>query len=179
MPRSSSPSPAVPERGFDPLAIIAALDRHGTRYVLIGGMASRLHGAPLLTEHPQLVPATDPANLRRLADALRELDARLAVEGVEGGLDVPLDERTFTSRVMGFDTSAGPIDVALEAIGLGGYDDLASRAVVFDIGGVQILVAALDDIITSKAAADRPEDRLQLDVLRDLRDELRRRGQRS
>lgn len=165
------------ERGFDPLRIVTTLDRHGARYVLIGGMAARLHGSPLLTEDADVVPAVDAENLRHLASALRELDARLAVEGVEGGLEVPLDEHTFTSSVMGFDTTAGPIDVAREAVGRGGYDELAPRAVVFEVADVRILVASLDDIIASKQTADRPKDRLQLEVLRELRDELRARGE--
>jgi len=118
----------------------------------------------------------DDENLRRLADALRELDARLAVEGVDGGLDVPLDEHTFTSPIMGFETTAGAIDVAHEAVGRGGYDILAARATAFEVAGIRILVAALDDIIASKTAADRPKDRLHLPVLADLREELRARG---
>lgn len=166
----------MPDRGFDPLRIVAALDRHGARYVLIGGMAARLHGSPLLTEDADVVPALEGENLRRLARALRELDARLAVEGVEGGLDVPLDEHTFSSPVMGFETSAGAIDVAHEAVGRGGYDSLEARAVTFEVAGIRILVAALDDIIASKQAADRPKDRLHLPVLTELREELRARG---
>lgn len=166
----------MPDRGFDPLRIVTSLARHGTRYVLIGGMAARLHGSPLLTEDADVVPAMDDENLRRLARALGELDARLAVEGVEGGLAVPLDEHTFSSPVMGFDTAAGAIDVAHEAVGRGGYDDLAARATTFDVDGVQLLVAALDDIIASKQTADRPKDRVHLPVLTELREELRARG---
>lgn len=162
----------MPERGFDPLRIVEVLDHHGARYVLIGGMAARLHGSPLLTEDADVVPAMDDENLRRLAAALRELDARLAVEGVDGGLDVPLDEHTFSSPIMGFETTAGAIDVAHEAVGRGGYERLAAHAVTFEIAGVRILVAALDDIIASKTAADRPKDRLHLPVLAALQEEL-------
>lgn len=64
-------------------------------------MAARLHGSPLLTEDADLVPAMDDENLRRLARALKELDARLAVEGVQGSLEVRLDEHSFSSSVMG------------------------------------------------------------------------------
>jgi len=79
----------VSEAVFDPLRILTVLARHEVRYVLIGGTAGRLHGSPLLTEDVDLVPALDPGNLAALAAALRELGARLAAEGVEGGLPAP------------------------------------------------------------------------------------------
>jgi len=166
----------VSEAVFDPLRILAVLARHEVRYVLIGGTAGRLHGSPLLTEDVDLVPALDPGNLAALAAALRELGARLAAEGVEGGLPIPLDENTFASPLMGFETAAGAIDVAREAVGRGGFEELRARAVLFEIAGVRVLVAALDDIIGSKEAADRAKDRADLEVLRELRVELERRG---
>jgi hypothetical protein len=41
---------------------------------------------------------------------------------------------------------------------------------------VTVAVAALEDVIRSKEAANRPKDHRMLPVLRELRDELRRRG---
>lgn len=163
------------EAAFDPLRIVETLARHRVRYVLIGGVAGRLHGSPLLTEDVDLVPDLEADNLAALAAALRDLGARLAAEGVDGGLEIPLDERTFTSPVMGFDTDAGAIDVAHEAIGQGDFAALAERSVAFHIAGTRILVAALDDIIGSKAAAGRPKDLADLVVLRELAEELARR----
>ncbi len=161
---------------FDPQRIIDTLARHRVRYVLIGGVAGRLHGSPLLTEDLDLVPDPATANLAALAAALRDLGARLAAEGVDGGIEIPLDERTFTSPVMGFETAAGSIDIAHEAIGRGGFAVLAERAVTFDLGGARVLVAALDDIIGSKATAGRPKDLAALEVLRELAEELARRA---
>ncbi len=43
------------------------------------------------------------------------------------------------------------------------------------IRGVNVPVAALEDVIRSKEAADRPKDRRSLPVLRQLLEELRRR----
>ena len=41
---------------FDPRAIFDVLDRHGVRYVLIGGLAAILHGASHLTTDVDVVP---------------------------------------------------------------------------------------------------------------------------
>lgn len=35
---------------FDPAGILRVLDDHGVDFVLIGGVAARLHGSPTLTE---------------------------------------------------------------------------------------------------------------------------------
>lgn len=160
---------------FDPNEIIRALDRHEVRYVLVGGVAARLHGSPTLTEDLDVTPERSAANLGRLAAALEELGARLAAPGVDGGLSVPLDEETFSSPVMKFMTRAGEVDVVLEPAGVGGFDDLEPRADEFEVLGVRLRVASLDDIIASKEASGRTKDQAQLPVLRELAEELDRR----
>lgn len=162
---------------FDPEAVIRALDEHGVRYVIVGGVAARLHGSPTLTEDIDVTPERSADNLRRLAAALKDLGARLAVPDVEGGLAVPLDQDTFSSPVMKFTTTAGEIDVVLEPTGVGGFDQLHPRAVDFEVSGIRLRVAALDDIIASKEASGRAKDRAQLGILHELADELSRRDQ--
>lgn len=157
-----------PPGGFDPEEIIRVLARHGVRYVLVGGVAARLHGSPTLTEDVDVTPDRSEENLRRLAAALTELSARLAVPDVAGGLAVPLDERTFNSPVMKFTTRAGEVDVVLEPLGTGGYSVLHPRAVPYEVFGLRIAAASIDDIIASKEASNRPKDRAQLPVLREV-----------
>jgi hypothetical protein len=159
---------------FDPEAIIAALDRHGVRYVIVGGVAARLHGSPTLTEDVDVTPERSTENLTRLAAALEELDARLAAPNAPEGLRVPLDSETFSSPVMSFSTSAGVVDVVLEVLGVGGHARLDRDAVPYEVHGIRIRVASLDDIIRSKEAASRPKDRAHLETLRVLREELDR-----
>jgi len=61
---------------------------------------------------------------------------------------------------------------ALPLEATGGFDDLRSGAIRFDVFGVKILASDLSDIIRSKEAADRPQDRQDVIVLREI---LRRR----
>ena len=61
--------------------IVEILDRHRVRYLLVGGVAARLHGATRLTEDVDVLPADDDENLRRLGAALTELGAFLRVGG--------------------------------------------------------------------------------------------------
>src|SRR4051812_4213636 len=79
-------------RAFDPLAALRALHDAGVEFVLIGGVAARLHGSPSLTRDVDICYARDPANLERLAGVLRDVHARL--RGVDDDVPVVLDART-------------------------------------------------------------------------------------
>ncbi|HEX2049117.1 MAG TPA: hypothetical protein VHJ34_00625 [Actinomycetota bacterium] len=160
--------------------IVDALNERGVRYVVIGGLAALLQGVPLpRTADVDITPAPDVEKKRRLAHALRDLDAKLRVPGSDEPFDVRLDERTFTDMVtMTFVTRFGPFDVAFVPDGTRGFDDLARNARVVEREGVAIPVAALEDIARSKEAAGREKDAAHLVVLLDYleRDATRPRG---
>ncbi len=145
------------------------LNRHGVRYVLIGGVAATLHGSPLRTGDTDVCPDTRADNLEKLAVALRALRARIRTEGVEGGLPFSCDA-AFLSRValLNLETDAGDLDVSFVPSGTGGYDDLVAHVARFDLDGVVAPTAALLDIIRSKTAANRPKDQTSLPVLDEL-----------
>jgi hypothetical protein len=73
-------------------------------------------------------------------------------------------------------TSAGRLDVAFTPSGTTGYADLIRDAVTFDVFVVQRHAASLAAIIRSKEAADRPQDRQDVLVLREM---LRKIGGRA
>ncbi len=76
-----------PELSDDHVAAICrVLIDHGVKFVIIGGMAARLHDTGHTTIDVDICPSPDDANLSHLADALRELDARLRVEGDPDGV---------------------------------------------------------------------------------------------
>ena len=163
---------------FDFDRIVSTLSRHGVAYVLIGGAAALAHGSTLATEDVDLTPARDQPNLDRLGDALLELQARLRTANEPDGVEFPCNGRFIAAMplMLNLTTTAGDIDVALTPTGFAeGYDALAPRAIEVDFGnGTIVLVAALDDIITSKRAADRPKDRAALPYLEALADEIAR-----
>lgn len=169
----------MPERrrvaAFDPLGILAALHGHRVRFVVIGGFAAQLHGSPSLTADLDICPARDGPNLEALAAALRELDARL--RGAPPGLRVPLDARALGAHeLLTLGTRLGDLDViARPAEGID-HEALAATAETYDLDGLRVAVAGLDDLIRMKRAAGRPKDRIELEVLGALRDELDRRS---
>ncbi len=67
---------------FDLHRILATLERHHVQYLLVGGAAAQAHGAIRATDDADCLAAPNDDNYERLAAALRELNARLSVEGL-------------------------------------------------------------------------------------------------
>ena len=132
-------------------AICRVLVDHGVEFVVIGGMAARLHRTGHATADIDICPATAADNLERLAAAL---GARLRIENEPAG--VPFDPHTDTLRQMSMltmITEPGPLVVCFEPAGFPtGYDALSRHAVVIVIGATGV------DVIRSKRTAGRPKD---------------------
>ena len=155
---------------------MSTLARHGVRYVLVGALAARLQGFPRLTADADITPARDAANLDRLAAALRELGARVYTESVPEGLPFEISaEGLARADLWNLVTSAGRLDIVFQPAGTKGYEDLGRNAVRFEVFGVELHAAGLRDIIRSKNAAGRPQDRQDVAVLREM---LRRAARR-
>jgi hypothetical protein len=147
--------------------IIAALDLHKVRYVVIGGLGAVLHGSPIVTQDADICPARDRENLDRLAAALHDLKARLRVAGVPEGIPFPHDGAFLANvQLLNVITPFGDLDLSYLPAGTKGYEDLERDAVVYEIAGHKVVVASLDDIIRSKEAANREKDRAVLPTLR-------------
>ena len=151
---------------FDPERIVRTLASHGVRYVLVGALAARLQSFPRLTADAEISPSNEAGNLERLADALKELGARVYTESVPEGLPFDLSALTLArARLWNLVTSAGRLDLVFEPAGTGGYDDLIEGAIAYDVFGVKVHAASLRDIARSKKAAGRPQDLQDLEVL--------------
>ena len=170
-----------PELDLD--RVFAVFARHGIEYLLIGGVAGRLYGASRATVDIDVVARRDLDNLGRLADARRELGAFLRVGGLDDdtarNLPVILDAEALSHlEISTWRTNAGDLDVLADLRDAAGghvsYETLRDRSSVVLVGGVEVPLASLDDIIASKRFADRDKDRSALPELTALRDRLAR-----
>lgn len=160
MPESAGP--------FRPVDLLRVLVENQVAFILIGGLAATVHGSPYATVDVDVVPRRDPANLRRLSDALRALTTRVYVSSDET-LAFTHDARSLGEvEVWNLSTTYGGLDITFTPAGTRGFADLAERAESVDVGGVEVLVAALEDIVRSKAAAGREKDLVVLPTLRRL-----------
>jgi hypothetical protein len=157
--------------------VVAALDRHGVAYLLVGGVAARFHGAERPTQDIDLLPRSDRDNLDRLAAALGELGAFLRIGGMTDeearALPVVIDGRSLEGmEVSTWRTEAGDLDVLHHLRGDHGdrlvYETLEPRGTAIEIVGVQVRLAGLADIAASKRFADRDKDRAALPELERL-----------
>lgn len=163
---------------FDPEKLLSNLRAHNVEFVLIGGMAAVLHGDVGVTVDVDVVPNRSDDNLVSLASALRDLEARIRTEDEPEGLPFDCSAAFFKNMApesfVNMTTNAGDIDVTFKPAGTDGYADLALSAIRVEVGkNVSILVASLDDVIRSKAAADREKDRNALPRLRRLLERIK------
>jgi hypothetical protein len=154
---------------FDPERIFETLAQHEVEFVLIGALAARLQGFPRLTADADVTPADSPANLQRLATALRALDARVYTESVPEGLSFDCSGPALArGELWNLVTTAGRIDIIRHPAGVSGYETLRANAVRFEIHGRPLFAASLADILRSKEAADRPQDRQDAVIIREM-----------
>ena len=162
--------PVVPGGApLDPELLFTTLARHQVQFVLIGALAARLYGFPRFTHDADITPARDAENLKHLAAALRELDARVYTDQIPEGLTFDCSPQMLArADIWNLATRAGRLDLAFNPSGTSGFKDLAPHAVRFELYGHPLLAARLEDIIRSKEAANRPQDRQDVEVMREM-----------
>jgi hypothetical protein len=147
--------------GFDyrqALEIRDTFARHGVAYLFIGKSGAILLGYPDTTQDADVFVDKSPENGRAVVAALRELGFPLSsaeAADIERGKDF-------------VQIRSGPFDVDLVFApdGIERFADAWARRI--DVDGFP--VCHLDDIIASKAAANRVKDRESLPRLRAFRD---------
>jgi predicted nucleotidyltransferase len=142
-------------------AILQLIHDRNIRFVVIGGVAMRLHGCAHITQDVDFSYARDRENLKALASALKEKHAKL--RGVPDDIPFILDEYTFANtQNMTLVTDLGDIDLLAIPDGIDSFEGLWERAIEADLGGWSVRVASIDDLITMKRAANRPKDQAHL-----------------
>jgi hypothetical protein len=144
-------------------ALLSALARADVDFVVVGGVAVVLQASPRFTKDLDIVYADDQENLERLASVLLAHDTRL-----RGAEDVPFvaDARALRqTQILTLTTTLGELDLLLRPDGAPPYAELREAADRYDIDGVTVRVASIDDLIAMKRAAGRPQDGMDVAAL--------------
>ncbi|MCI0425915.1 MAG: hypothetical protein L0Z49_10860 [Actinobacteria bacterium] len=161
---------------YDPVAMLRVLMAHEVEFVVIGGVAARLRGAPILTQDLDVTPRRTKANLEKLSAALRQMKARLRTPTEPDGVEFPIDPSLLeAAQIWTLVTEFGDLDLVLEPDGTRGFEDLRQDADLHRVAvhpSVSVQVASLEDIIRSKQASGRAKDQAALPLLRQTLDEL-------
>jgi hypothetical protein len=146
------------------LTALAILNRHRADFIVVGGVAAVVWGAPVSTFDLDILYRAASENVKRLDTALREMGA--AYRDPAGRHIEPDFARLAEGGHHLLITRYGPLDV-LATIGKNlSYDDLVPRAREFDLREAKVLVLDLRAIIETKEAAGRDKDLLMLPILR-------------
>jgi hypothetical protein len=150
----------------DFLDLLGALSDAEVRFLVVGGYAVGVHGHPRATKDLDVWVEASPENAARLMAALRAFVAPI------GGLT----EADFATPGTGFMMGRPPsrIDILTQIAGLE-FGPAWSRRITREFGGVECSVISVDDLITNKRAAGRPQDLADVEVLMKIRDHARRR----
>jgi len=144
--------------------ILRRLVERGVDFVVIGGIAAVLHGSGRNTFDLDICFATDNANLAALGDVLSALDARL--KGVEEDVPFVPDTRTLRQvELLTLVTTLGELDVLSRPLGAPTYEELRRNADRYDLGGFNVSVASVDDLIAMKQTTGRAKDLLDIEEL--------------
>lgn len=150
-------------KGFDPLSIIAALERSYVDYVLIGGFAQALRGADVTTVGVDLCPSFARRNLDRLDEVVRDFGA----SETDGG-STWSHAALSTEPVFRLETPRGELGLVASPAGVpNGFVALRAAATRETLaGGLRPLVAATGDLAAMAAALHRDQDVTRLPMLR-------------
>jgi len=163
---------------LDAAAILGALVAGGVDFVVIGGIAAVLHGSAQATFDLDICFSSDRPNLQSLGAVLVGLGARR--RGADDAVGFVPDARTLRRvEVLTMVTDAGELDVLARPAGSPGYTALRRHADEFELDGLTVPVASIEDLITMKRAAGRPKDLAavaELEAIRELRGDEPSRG---
>jgi hypothetical protein len=135
-------------------------------FVLVGGLAAVVQGAPITTFDVDIVHRRTPDNVDRLLALLAQVGARY-----RGRPEPSLPPSREVLQGPGHSllmTDLGPLDV-LGAIENGaGYDQIAAEALVVTISGRSLKVLSLETIVSLKQGSTDLKDKLRLPILQAL-----------
>ena len=141
--------------------ILELLEQHGVEYVVVGGVAAVLQGAPVTTFDLDALIKVDPKNVDKVAGVLTALNARYREHR---GLRPSRDDVAAGGHML-LMTDSGPFDV-LGFIGGGKrYEDVAGSAVTLSIDDLAIKVLPLEVLIEEKKALGRHKDLAVVNLL--------------
>jgi hypothetical protein len=160
---------------FGPTRLLRALTDGNVDFVVVGGVAVVVVQAlPRFTNDLDITYATDAANLEALGAMLAEIGARL--RGVDEDLPFVADARALRqTQILMLETGHGALDLRVDPPGAPRYEAMRDGADRIELDGAEVRIASIDDLITMKRAAGRPQDLLDIEALEIAR---RRRGRR-
>lgn len=145
----------------DLVSVLAAFQREGVEYVLIGGAALNLHGIVRATEDVDVFLRPTPENVERLRRALQSVYEDPSIE------EISADDLCGDYPAVRYYPPEGDLflDLLTRLGEFARFDDLEAQEV--DLKGIRVRVASPRTLYWLKRGTLRPIDRADAEVLRE------------
>ncbi len=160
------PGPRVADVG----ELLRQLADAGVEFIVVGGAAAVIHGAPITTEDLDIVHRRTPENVSRLKTVLDQLDAH--VRELANRRLPPQESALLGEGHVLLSTRVGPLDCLGMLADGRGFEELLPHTESIEEEGIEFRIVDLATLIDLKRKTGRAKDRLMLPVLVALADEL-------
>jgi predicted nucleotidyltransferase len=151
--------------------ILRVLRAHEVDFIVVGGMAAVIGGAPIVTQDVDVLRANTPENVERLLAALEELDA--VFRGDDRRLRPNASHLTGPGHLL-LATRLGVLDLLGSVEDSTRYEDLLGDSSWIDLDGFSVRVLSLPRLLEIKRKLKRPKDLLMALQIEAVIDEQRR-----
>lgn len=135
--------------------LLSTLNSNNVRYLLIGGYAVIIHGAPRLTNDLDIVIASDSENAERCLNALRDF-----------GFTEGLSEKAFAKRKSVVRMGIEPVKIEilnyLEGVD---FESAYKRREIRTVEDIEFSLISLQDLLANKRTVARDKDLIDVKEL--------------
>jgi len=145
--------------------ILAGLLEARVDFILVGGLAAVIQGAPVTTMDVDIVHSQSAENIARLLPFLKSVEAvyrRLDEKQIE-----PRERELLGRGHVLLATRIGPLDILAVIEGGRSYEDLLEHTVDIGFRGHSLRVLDLKTLVELKKTSTDPKDKQRLPVLRE------------
>jgi hypothetical protein len=156
---------------FEP--IFEALNAHDVRYVVVGGVATVLHGFARLTADVDLIVDLEPAEALKAMTALSSIGLRPRAPVTAESFADHATRRAWIEdkgmRVFSLWDPAQPLrEVEVFVESPISFEELWARSELVALSSLSVRIASIPDLIHLKSLAGRDEDRQDIEALRKI-----------
>jgi predicted nucleotidyltransferase len=153
--------------------VLEGLLEAGIDFILVGGLAAVIQGAPVTTMDVDIVHNQSSENIARLLAFLKSV--RAVYRRLDDKLIEPKERDLAGKGHLLLTTRTGPLDVLAVIEGGRSYEDLLEHSVDIDFRGYTLRVLDLKTLIELKKSSQDPKDKQRLPVLRETLRQLEKR----
>jgi predicted nucleotidyltransferase len=145
--------------------ILEGLLEAGVDFILVGGLAAVIQGAPVTTMDVDVVHSQSPENIARLLSFLKSVDA--VYRRLDDRLIEPKEHDLSGKGHVLLTTRIGPLDILAVIEGGRSYEELLEHTVEINFRGHRLRVLDLKTLVELKKTSTDPKDKQRLPVLKE------------